>query len=195
MTNKFGQLDRPNLGQLLSQHTGWVSINPLYCAVQHIVAGIIVIEMTSILGLSLIQISVVCSRDGARFVDYAGCMRYPNGGGLTAEERAKREALRYRAAEEFAAGPAAHGWAEDQRWTLQRVAALIGDLFGVQYSPRGVSKLLHRLGWSVQVPARRAVERDEDAIATWVKQTWPAVKKRPRPAAPGSVSRTRRARR
>jgi putative transposase len=27
--------------------------------------------------------------------------------------------------------------------------------------------LLHRLGWSVQVPARRAAERDEEKIARW----------------------------
>jgi putative transposase len=30
-----------------------------------------------------------------------------------------------------------------------------------------VGKLLHRHGWSVQVPAWRALERDEEAIALW----------------------------
>jgi transposase len=67
---------------------------------------------------------------------------------------------------ELGRGPAAHGWA-DQRWTLARVAALIGRLFHLRYTPRGVSYLLHRLGFSPQVPARRAVERDEQAIAAW----------------------------
>jgi hypothetical protein len=33
---------------------------------------------------------------------------------------------------------------------------------------------LHRMGFSRQVPAHRAVERDEDAIATRRKETWPA---------------------
>jgi hypothetical protein len=28
------------------------------------------------------------------------------------------------------AGPAAHGWAQDQRWTLARAAALVARLFG-----------------------------------------------------------------
>ncbi|MFD5430028.1 transposase [Streptomyces sp. NPDC127084] len=110
-------------------------------------------------------------------------MRYADGGGLTAAGRAKREAVRFQAAEmceqgmrppevahrlrvsrksayawhaawrdggkpalafkrpggfacqlndaqaerlqaELEAGPAAHGWSEDQRWTLARVAEL-----------------------------------------------------------------------
>src|SRR5262245_11737245 len=110
-------------------------------------------------------------------------MRYADGGGLTAEGRARREKVRLQAAEMFArdadpvqvarelrvstksvyqwrrawrsggpealaskgpggsacrleeaqlaelraaldAGPAAHGWGEDQRWTLARAAAL-----------------------------------------------------------------------
>jgi putative transposase len=45
------------------------------------------------------------------------------------------------------------------------VAALITRLFGVSYSLRGVSYLLHRMGFTTQVPAHRAAERDEAAIA------------------------------
>ena len=71
--------------------------------------------------------------------------------------------------------PAA-GWAADQRWTLARVASLIRRLFGVGYTLRGVSYLLHRIGWTPQVPARRAVERDEDAIAAWRTTTWAKVR-------------------
>lgn len=72
-------------------------------------------------------------------------------------------------------GPTAHGWA-DQRWTLARVAEVIERLFGERYTPRGVSYLLHRMGYSLQVPARRAVERDEAEISTWHRRRWPAVK-------------------
>lgn len=63
-------------------------------------------------------------------------------------------------------GPLAHGWA-DARWTLARIAELIERHFAVTYTLRGVSYLLHRIGYTLQVPARRAVERDEHAIATW----------------------------
>src|SRR5487761_265885 len=72
------------------------------------------------------------------------------------------------------AGPGAYGWAQDQRWTLARVEALIERLSGVSYTLRGVSFLLHRLGFSPQVPAHRAFERDEDAVAEWPSPGWPA---------------------
>jgi transposase len=38
--------------------------------------------------------------------------------------------------------------------------------------------LLHRIGWSVQVPARRAAERDEDKIARWREEAWPIRRSR-----------------
>jgi putative transposase len=162
-------------------------------------------------------------------------MRYPDGGGLSAQGRARREKLRLQAAQMFEqgikpvrvacqlrvsaksayqwrrrwraggqgaltsrgpggaacrlderqlarlraaldAGPAAHGWDEDQRWTLARVTALIARLFHVRYTLRGTSYLLHRMGFSPQVPAHRAAERDEAAIAAWRTGTWAKVR-------------------
>jgi hypothetical protein len=47
----------------------------------------------------------------------------------------------------------------------------------VEYTLAGMDVLLHRLGWSVQVPARRAAERDEAAIAAWREVTWPVGKR------------------
>ncbi|KQC40309.1 winged helix-turn-helix domain-containing protein [Frankia sp. ACN1ag] len=76
---------------------------------------------------------------------------------------------------ELARGPAVHGWA-DQRWTLARVTTMIGRLFGVRYTLRGTSYLLHRLGYSPQVPARRATERDEEKITAWRAETWAKVR-------------------
>ena len=82
-----------------------------------------------------------------------------------------------RLAQALEQGPAAYGFDEDQRWTLARVAELIARLFHTRYTPRGVSYLLHRMGFSPQFPAHRAVERDEKAILTWRKETWPAGKR------------------
>jgi transposase len=179
---------------------------------------------------------------------YAGVMRYPDGGGLTAAERDRREQVRLAAAElieagasdrEVArrfrvsrmsanrwrralasggrealaskgaggakcklspgqlaeldavleAGPAACGY-EDQCWTLARIADLVWQRFRVGYTLAGMDVLLHRIGWSVQVPARRAAERDEAAIARWREETWPVIKGRRRTRAPGWSSRT-----
>lgn len=69
-------------------------------------------------------------------------------------------------------GPAVHGWSEDQRWTLARVSALIARKFHRQYTLRGTSYLFHRIGYSPQVPARRAIERDETAVASWRREAW-----------------------
>jgi transposase len=162
-------------------------------------------------------------------------MRYPDGGGLSAAGRARREQVRRQAAAMFEQGaspvqvarelrvstksayqwrrrwragggaalaskgpggsecrlseaqlarlraelehgPAAHGWDQDQRWTLARVAALIGRLFHIRYTLRGVSYLLHRIGYTPQVPVHRAAQRDEAAIAAWRAQTWAKVR-------------------
>src|SRR3954470_18277838 len=161
--------------------------------------------------------------DNPRGARYARAMRYAQGGGLTAEDCARREQLRLEAAEwieegatdrEVAerfrvtrmsanrwrralaaggrpalaskgpggarcrlsraqldelqalldAGPAAWGWT-DQCWTLPRIAAVVRTRFGVDYTLPGLDLLLPRLGWSVQVPARRAAERSEEQIA------------------------------
>jgi transposase len=88
------------------------------------------------------------------------------------------------------AGPSAVGW-EDQRWTLARIRDLIERRFRVRYTVPGTWYLLRRRGWSCQLGARRAVERDDGAIEVWKKETWPEVKEPRRPSARGSSSRTR----
>ena len=179
-------------------------------------------------------------------------MRYPDGGGLDAAERARREQVRLAAADlmeagvsdrevarrfrvsrmsanrwrralsaggraalvskgpggarcklspaqlrELAAvldaGPAAWGWA-DQCWTLARIAELVRRRFKADYTLAGLDLLMHRIGWSVQVPARQAAERDEAAIAAWTEADWPVIKGWRRTWAPGSASKTSPAR-
>ena len=94
-------------------------------------------------------------------------------GFFSVREHSARQLDRLRT--ELARGPAEHGWA-DQRWTLARITALIGRLFHVRYTLRGTSYLLQRIGFTVQVPARRAAERNEQAIATWRTETWAKVR-------------------
>jgi putative transposase len=98
--------------------------------------------------------------------------------------------MREQLAVELDRGPAEHGWTEDQRWTLARVVAVIARRFGLSFSIAQTWQVLRQMGWSAQVPAHRAVERDEAAIATWVKEVWPQVKKPRRTPARGSFSKT-----
>jgi transposase len=79
-------------------------------------------------------------------------------------------------------GPLESGW-DDQLWTLARIARVIEERFGPRFTLAGVWYLLKRLGWSWQVPVTRAVQRDEEAIAAWRTQTWPAVSHPTRPHA------------
>jgi transposase len=87
-------------------------------------------------------------------------------------------------------GPAAAGWAEDQRWTLARVRTLIGRMFHITVSIATVSQILHRAGFTPQQPIQRAAERDEQAIKHWRRHQWPAVKGSRAGWARGSVSST-----
>ena len=89
-------------------------------------------------------------------------------------------------------GPLAQGYRTDV-WTSARVAEVIRKRFRVRYHPDHVGRVLHQLGWSVQKPERRALERDEAAIARWQTHDWPRVKKTPRGWVPTSSSSTRAA--
>jgi transposase len=64
-------------------------------------------------------------------------------------------------------------------WTVKRVRVLIEREFGVAYSNTGCWELLRSLGFSPQKPEKRALQRDEEAIVTWKRKTWPALKKSP----------------
>jgi transposase len=78
---------------------------------------------------------------------------------------------------ELAKGAEANGYANDL-WTLKRVAEVIERMTGVSYHPARVWYLLRQgLNWSWQRPARRATERNDEAIQRWVKKRWPQLKK------------------
>lgn len=95
---------------------------------------------------------------------------------------------------ELGKGPLMHGFADDQRWTLKRIKTVIARLFHIGYTIEGVGKLMRRHGWSVQVPVRQALEREEQVIQAWKAEVWPRVKAPRRTWAPTSVSRMRRGR-
>jgi len=73
-------------------------------------------------------------------------------------------------------GAPAFGFVGDV-WTAERVAAVILSEWQVAYHPSHVAKLLHACGWSRQKPARRARQRNEEAISEWQEAGLPALKK------------------
>src|SRR6476646_695251 len=111
-------------------------------------------------------------RDGLRAAGRAG--RLPK---ITREQLDQVEL-------ELIKGAEANGYPNDV-WTLQRVAEVIERVTGVSYHPAHVWYLLRQdLKWSWQRPARRATERNDEAIHQWVKRRWPQLKK-------GHAARTR----
>ena len=87
-------------------------------------------------------------------------------------------------------GPEALGYVTDL-WTTVRVKELIEQECGVSFHPSHVWRILQRLGWSCQRPARRAIERNEEAIRYWKKVRWPELKKTPLMKAARSSSSTK----
>lgn len=77
-------------------------------------------------------------------------------------------------------------------WTTKRVRAVVKERFDVEYSTVGIWRVLRSLGFTPQKPEKRATQRDEKAIATWKRKTWPALKKSPKPRAERSSSSTSR---
>src|SRR6266496_700180 len=103
------------------------------------------------------------------------------------------EVSRWWRADRGGAGPAVQGW-EDQCWTLARIAEVVRRRFGVDYTLAGLDLLLHRIGWSVQVPAGQAAGGAKPTLPAWKEATWPVIKGRRRTWGPGWSSRTNPAR-
>jgi transposase len=76
-------------------------------------------------------------------------------------------------------GPEAYGF-RGEVWTRARVAHVIEEEFGVRYHKGHVGRLLHELRWTPQVPIRRAIQRDEEAIERWREAVWPQLRLRAR---------------
>jgi transposase len=91
---------------------------------------------------------------------------------LSSEQQAQLPTL-------LAYGAEAYGFLGDV-WTSKRVAAVIQQEFGVVYHRAHVSRLLRQIGWSVQKPIQRATQRDEQAIARWATERWPALQAKPK---------------
>lgn len=102
------------------------------------------------------------------------------------------EAQRWQIDQALREGARAHGFKTDL-WTLPRVATVIERLTGVRYHPGHVWRLLGAMDWSLQRPAKRARERNEQARRAWVAKRWPTVKKTPAAAKRGSSSKTKAA--
>ncbi|MBA3499313.1 MAG: IS630 family transposase [Deltaproteobacteria bacterium] len=63
-------------------------------------------------------------------------------------------------------------------WTGPMIGDLIEERFGVRYHNHHVPRLLHQLKFSVQRPRKRLARADLARQATWLRETFPRIKKK-----------------
>lgn len=74
-------------------------------------------------------------------------------------------------------GPEAYGF-RGAVWTCARISRVIEEELGIRYHKDHVGRLLKELGWTPQMPIRRAIQRDEEAIEHWRIAVWPELLRR-----------------
>ena len=139
-------------------------------AIDLLKAGASITDVARRLGCS--HSSVILWRDAVRRRGLTALQAKPAPGRppkLTARQRAKLPRLLLR-------GASAWGF-ETDLWTTRRIAVVIHREFGVSLHRAHVGRVLTALDWSCQKPERRALERDEAAIARWKRYRWTTVKK------------------
>lgn len=117
--------------------------------------------------------TTVCKWNGKRALDKQAWRRKPLGRPVKMTMEHRRQLARI-----LKQGAQAHGFMTDL-WTLPRIATVLKREAGVGVHPGHLWRILGAMGWSVQRPERRALQRDEKAIARWKSVTWPALKKSP----------------
>jgi transposase len=81
--------------------------------------------------------------------------------------------------------PTRHGFRTDL-WTARRVADLIRTKLGVEFHPHYLREWLTKRNYTPQKPARRARQRDPEAVAGWLENDWPRIQKKSRRTTPTS---------
>ena len=61
-------------------------------------------------------------------------------------------------------------------WTRDAVMELIDQRFGVRLAVRTVGRYVRAWGFTPQVPAHRALERDPEAVEQWLKERYPTIR-------------------
>ena len=63
-------------------------------------------------------------------------------------------------------------------WTRERIAQLIAKQFSVSYHPAHISRIMKRIGFSLQKPIVQSYRKDHKAEQAWIKDQLPALKKK-----------------
>jgi transposase len=73
--------------------------------------------------------------------------------------------------------PTKHGFRTDL-WTARRVAELIEAKLKVRFHPHYLREWLTKRNYTPQKPARRAKQRNPEAVDRWLTDDWPRIQKK-----------------
>lgn len=73
--------------------------------------------------------------------------------------------------------PTEHGFAT-ALWSAERLAQLIAQEWDIHFHPHYLATWLRQRGYTPQMPQRVAREHSDEAVARWLAQDWPRIKKR-----------------
>ena len=60
-------------------------------------------------------------------------------------------------------------------WSRRAVQQLVMDKYGIRYTLQGIGKLLKDWGFTPQRPAKRAIERNDEAVRKWKDEEYPQL--------------------
>lgn len=87
-------------------------------------------------------------------------------------------------------GPVAYGF-NSGVWTCPMVCRIIEEEFSIRYHPAHVSRILHKLEFSVQRPKKILARADKMLQSRWSRYKYPDIKKKPKAKKRPSSSKTR----
>jgi transposase len=67
---------------------------------------------------------------------------------------------------------------ETDNWTRERIASLINTHFKVTYHPSHISKIMRRIGFTLQKPKTKSYRKDAQAVADWKTSRLAELKKK-----------------
>lgn len=63
-------------------------------------------------------------------------------------------------------------------WTRQRIVRVVEEQYGVKHSPSHISRILHKIGFTLQKPHSKDYRRNEEKVQQWKEEGLPAAKKK-----------------
>ena len=69
-------------------------------------------------------------------------------------------------------GPRAYGYDADL-WTLKRISEVISREYNIEYNTTHIWRVLKNMGYSAQIPAAVAMDKNSEYVNEWLDKNYP----------------------